>query len=814
MEQILRSLRYTARRLVKAPTITATVLLILAIATGFNTAIFSAVDAVLLRPLPFRNPGHLVLMWESTPIDKTTDEVPITPADFLEIRHSNRSFDAIAALKAVSFNLTSADVPEKVSGARVSATLFSMLGVKPVLGREFTPEEELAGNDKVAIIANTLWRRRFNSDPTILGKNIVFDGNVYTVVGVMPAGFEFPGGSEFPAYLRFGTGTELWKPLGLTPDEYTDRSNFRYVVLGRVKDSTTLPQARSDLAAIVSAINARQTDVNDTVGAKIVPLQEQMVREIRPALLLLWGASFLLLSIACVNVTNILLAHANAHRKQIAIQSALGASRSRIVGEALLHSVTLSIAGGLAGCAIAVLLMRLMKAYGATNLQRLTAVGVNGWVLGCGLLVSIITGILFGLVPARTIVRHDLIAVLNQNAEGHSERLAGKNLRRFFIILQVSLSVILVSSAFLAILSFAKLLRVDLGFQAQRVLTMNISLPPARYASAEQRFAFFRSVLDNVRALPGVKSTAVIDSLPLSGSGRTTKTTIMAEACPPDQKPWVEYRVISPDYFSVMNIPLLRGRNFAGGDSASTQAIINQEFAERCWPNQDATGQHFKPGSGTSGPWLTIVGVVKDVRSSSPEESPQMQAYLPYFEDAPASMALTVQTASDPAGLIAGVQRAIWAVDKQQPVDHVGTMNQFFSNAISRRKFQTILLTCFALAALLLAATGIYGLASYLVVQRRYEMGIRAALGATDTSIVRLILKESLGSAGIGVLIGVVTSWSFARVLQSFLYEVQASSPVILLGIALFLIGVVFIASYFPARRAAQVDPLTVLRAQ
>ena len=812
MRVFLRDMRYAVRALRKKPVFLGMALFLLCLGTGVNTLLFSVVDSVLLRSLPYENAQQLCLLWESSPVVQNSRDLPVTPADFLEIKKSNRTFQDFAAFRAAEFNLTSTDEPERVAGARISTNLFSLLNVQPRLGRTFFPQEEQAGSDSVVVISDALWKRRFGSDGTVLGKTLRLDEKTYTIVGVMPPGFEFPRGAEMPAAMRFSPATEIWKPLGFTPEEYSDRADFRYAVLGRLKSQITLQQARTDLDSTVQAINGRQSRLEDTVTSKLVPLQESVVHDIRPAIMLLWIASFFVLLIACFNVASLLVIRAIASRRELAVKAALGASRRQLIQQLLIESTLLTVTGALLGFVSAAFLLRLLVTWMPANMPRAAEIHINPGVFVLSVLTSLVTGLIFGLVPAKAGVTASVEEVLKSSGTGATYSVFGRRLQKTLMIFQVAASQVLVVCALLVVFSFSKLTHVDLGFATDNVLTMQVPLTVSQYPLAEKRKEFFQAVIEKVQLLPGVRHVAVIDSLPLSGGGRTTNTTLRGERCNSEDNLPVEYRFVSPEYFRVMGIPLELGRTFVPMDSSDTTAIINETFAQQCWPGQSPIGKQFKTGRGQQGPWKTVVGIVKDVRSSSPAAMARPQAYLPYFDSVPPVMTLAVQTAGEPLSLVHSVENEIWSVDKHQPVYKVRSTRQLFAETLSKQRFETFLLVSFAIIALSLACAGVYAVASYSATERRLEMGIRIAFGAERKSLLALMMKDALGSAVLGIAGGLLASFVVSRYMQSELYQVTGTSPVILISTSVIMLAVAALASYLPAHRASVVDPMQVLR--
>jgi putative ABC transport system permease protein len=811
---ILQDVKYSFRVLTKSPLFLGMVLLLLCIGTGVNTLVFSVVNAVLLRPLPFSSPDRLYLLWESSPMIKNLPELPVAPVDFLEIRNSNRSFENLAAFRAAEFSLTSTDPPERVAGARISANLFPLLGVQPFLGRTFFPEEEQAGKDNVVVISTTLWKRKFAGDPGIVGKTLSLDQMPYTIVGVMPAGFQFPHGSEMPAAMRFAPISEIWKPLGLTPQEYNDRGNFRYAVLGRLKPGVTITQALTDLNTIVQAINSQQPRHNNAVTARLVPLQEFAVHNVRPALTLLWMASFLVLATACFNVASLMLARSLGVRREIALRAALGAGKRQLVQQVIIESVMLTVAGGLLGFALATILLRLVIVWLPIDLPRASEIHINLQVFAWCMVTSIVTGLLVSVGPAKSGTSGALEQVLRSSGNGTTYSSFGRRFQKALVTFQVMASLVLLMCTLLIGLSFNKLMQVDVGFATDNVLTMQIPLTAAEYPSPEKRKDFFEAVMKNVKSLPGIRKVAVVDSVPLSGGGRTTNTTLRGEPCNSADELSVEYRIVSPEYFQAMGIPIRQGRAFVDQDSgsSSTPAIINEVFAQQCWPAQNPIGKEFKPGRGQQGPWVSVVGVVRDVRNSSPAVDAAPQAYLPYFDATLPTMTMVVQTANDPLSMVSSVQRAIWQVNKHQAVSNVRSTRQLFSETLARQRFEVVLLVFFAVTALSLAGGGVYGVSSYMAAQRGREIGIRIACGADRKSLIRLLVKDAIRPAIIGVIGGSLISLIALRFVRSELYQIRETNPLVLILTSLVLMALSAIAGYIPARRAVCTDPIRVLK--
>ncbi len=810
MSTLLQDLRYGLRMLAKNPGFTAVAVMTLALGIGANTAIFSVVNAVLLRPLPYQQPDHLVKVWGNfAGIGLANNQNWISAPEFKDLESQNRSFSHIAAMSDASFNLIINGSPQRIEGALVSPSLFPMLGVQALWGRTFLPEESQPGRDAVVLLNYGLWQRGFGGDRSIVGRRLNINGISYAVVGVMPAGFQYPNDAD------------MWGPLAFQPSDLVpnNRGNHGLEVLARIKPDLSLEQARSDMKALTKAVEEQNPNypyVRFQFAFTLTPLLEETVSDIQKALWILTGAVALVLLIACANVANLLLVRASGREREIAIRIAIGASRRRLIGQLLTESVLLAVVGGAAGLLIARWGLAVLINISSAIFPRLAGASVDGRVLGFTMLVALGTGIIFGLVPALQCVRdvnHESLKEGGRSASGSS---ASQRLRHSLVAAELALSLVLLNGAGLLLRSFWRLQQVDGGFQPDHVLTMRVSLPETRYSRPEQVRAFFRDAVDRISRLPGVQAAGAVSDLPLSGQGTSGTTTMDTHAVPPDAaSPEADWRVVTPGYFQAMGIARISGRYFDDHDADESPpvAIVDETLAKTYWPNEDTVGKRLHLGGVESkAPWMTVVGVVRHVRYRTLEAQSRTEVYWPEAQNPSSSLSLAIRTSSDPHNFATTAQKEVQAVDPQQPVYRVRTMEELLENSLARRRLSMLLLSIFAGAALLLAAVGIYGIMSYWVNQRAREMGIRMALGADRFDLLRLVVQQSLILAGVGVAIGLVSSLASTRLVSSLLFDVKPSDPPTLATVAIGLAGVALLASWAPAHRATKVDPIVALR--
>jgi predicted permease len=810
MDSILRDLRYSLRSLARNPGFTAIVIAVLALGIGANTAIFTVIDSVLLRPLPFHDPGRLVKIWgRFTGIGIPGDRNWISPPEFKDFERLNRSFSEIAAMSGASFNLSAGARPERVDGAAVSTSLFPMLGVKPELGRLFTSDEETQGRDRVALVSHALWQRRFGGDPALIGRTVRVNGVPFQIVGVLPAWFNYP------------PDVEIWGPLAFGKDDLSPnaRGGHGLEVLARVKPELSLEQARADAAAMTRGIieeNPGYDYKKANFAVLLAPLLDEVVGDVRKPLWILMAAVCAVLLIACANVAGLLLARANTREREIAIRVALGAGQGVLIRQLLMESLLLGGLSGAAGLALAWWGLKVLKAMAESSFPRVATASLDTTSIAFAIALSLVTAVVFGLVPALQAARSVTHEALKDGGRGSSGSARSQRLRRTLVTAEVAVSLMLLVGAGLLVRSFLSLKRTDPGFRPDDVLTMRFALPDETHGKPEMQRAFYRELLDRVTKLPGVESAGGVSGLPLSGSSSSGTTTIDTNAVPPDQRsPESDWRVVLPGYFESMGIKLQRGRAFDARDNetAARVAVVDESLADKYWPGEDPIGKRLKQGdTGSPDPWLTVVGVVSHVRYRTLEAASRTTLYRPHAQDTREAMSLTIRTTLDPSVMANAVQRTASALDPDQPMYKVRTMNQLLAESIARRRLAMSLLVVFAACALLLAAIGLYGVMSYAVTQRTHEIGIRVALGASRAQVVRMILGQSLAITGAGILIGLLGAAGVARAVSNMLFGVQPGDPLTFAAVAVCLALVGLTASYIPARRASAVDPAISLR--
>jgi len=804
-----QDLRYGLRMLVSNPGFTIVAVVALALGIGANSAIFSVVNTVLLKPLPYRNPDALVMVWEEATHLGFPFNTP-SPANFIDWREQNTVFESMAAMAQKSFNLTGAGEPERFDGRRVSANLFTLLGVEPVLGRTFRAEEDQPGS-RVVILSYGVWQRRFGGDSGVIGRPVNLNGESYTVIGVMPGSVDLPSIDNWH--------DQLWVPIAFTSEDAASRGNHYLEVIARLKPGITQKQAQAEMSTIAARLEQQYPAENTRIGATVQSLHERVVGNIKPALLVLLGAVAFVLLIACANVANLLLARAAVRQKEIALRLALGASRARLTRQFLAESVLLAAMGGACGLALSFVALHVLKIFIPTSISQAQAISMDAKVLIFTALVSLVTGLIFGLAPATQASNFNLNDTLKEGGRDSGAGSRGNRIRNLLVISEVAISFLLLIGAGLLISSFLHLLKLDPGYRADHLLTMKIVLPETKYPDKERRAPFFRELIRRVQTLPGVQSVAVASNLPLTYNGDSMPIGIEGRADPPpDQMPDVILRVVSPGYFSTMGIPLVQGRDFTEQDKpdAVRVAVISEKTARHFWPGESPIGKRFKPGLVTGdSPWREVVGVVKDVRQNDFVAEPKMQMYMAHEQVGSfAPNAVVVRTSVDPQSLGTAVRKTVWEIDKDQPVSDIRSMEEIVSEAVARQRFSMVLLGVFAMLALVLAAVGIYGVMSYSVGQRTHEIGIRMALGAQRSDVLKMAVGQGLRLVLIGVAIGVVSAAVLTRVMTSLLFGVSATDPVTFIAISLLLISVALLASYIPALRAARIDPMVALRYQ
>ena len=804
LESILRDARYGARALLKNKGFTAVAVLTLALGIGANTAIFSVIDAVLLRPLPYPESERLVKLYARDPAG---DAFAVSPADFLEGYARAQAFEHLSAYRESSFNMASRERPERVSGAVVSPEFFSVMGVGARLGRHITPAQDAPGGPRVVVLGHAFWQKRFGGDAGVLGKSIDLDGEPRTVVGVMPEGFQFPAGAELWASARYAVPEH---PLRPTQDPTTRRNSQYFNVVGRLRAGVGLEQANAEAKAVAARLKQQYGEEEEAVSALVLTLHEDVVGETRSALLLLVGAVAILLLIACANVANILLARGATRQKEIALRLALGAGRVRLVRQFLTESLLLALAGGGLGVLLAMWALAPLKALVPQEMSGGTPLALDARVLAFTALVSLGAALVFGLFPALNLADQDLNGVLKEGGRGGSGGARSNRARRVLVVSEIALAAVLLTGAGLLIRSLDHLLDAPLGFEPGRVLTAQLTLPQARYPEKTQRAAFVGRVLEQLGGAPEVESAAAVSRIPLN-FGRSTRSVEVQGRTPPAGG-WVtpDYLVASPGYFRSMGVPLLAGRDFDARDVAGAQrvVVINEAAARHFWPGEDPLGKLIK----TDDEWSQVVGVVGNVRQVSLAEPPAAAVHVPYAQDPWPFMALVVRAKSAPAGAVPALREAVGGVDRDVPLYGVRPMGEVLTTSVAARRWRTLLLSLFALTALGLACLGIYGVTAYSVTQRTHEMGIRMTLGAQKRDVLRLVVVQGLKLAVVGVAAGLLVALALSRLATSMLYGVEAADPLTLAAVSAILIAVTAAACLVPARRAANVDPLVALK--
>ncbi|HEY0321329.1 MAG TPA: ABC transporter permease [Pyrinomonadaceae bacterium] len=808
MKALLQDLRYGARMLWKSPGFTLIAVIALALGIGANTAIFSAINTLILRPLPYRDSERLVTVWEYNRPRNRHQNV-INPGNFMDWRDQNTVFEEMAAYADFRINLTGKEEPLEVPAQAATTNLFHVLGVEPIKGRSFTEED--AGSDaNPVILGYNLWQTRFGGDSRIVGQMITLNGKESTIIGVMPAGFQW--------FVKKGSLTgksaELWTPVKFDESQRI-RKGRSWSAVARLKPGVTREQAQAEMNTIGSRLEQQYAQFNTGWGVELVPLREQFVGEIRPALWILLGAVGFVLLIACANVANLLLARAAARHREIAIRTALGANRWRIVRQLLTESILLSTLGGVVGLMLAWWGIELLTVFSPRDLVSLDKISINPTVLIFTTAVSFLTGIIFGIAPALEATRLNTSEMLKEGGKtiGGSPRV--RRLRAAFVIAEIALSLVLLVGAGLMVKSLVRLQSVNPGFNAENVLTMRVILPQRKYAEDAQVLGFFKQAVERIEALPGVKSAGAVSFLPFTGLAAATSMKIEGRPEPPaGEKPGTEVRVVDENYFRTMGIPLISGRAFSADEEKEARhvVVINEQLARQYFPNENPIGKRLTINMMDDPVPSQIIGVVGDTKHLSLDSETRAMAYWPHPELTYSGMTIVVRTTNDPTQLAAAVQRQIQEIDPNQPVSDVRTMNQWLAESVARARFNTLLLGLFSAVALVLAAVGIFGVISYSVTQRTHEIGIRMALGASARDVLKMVVWQGMALTIIGVGLGLAAAFALTRLMQSLLFEVSASDPLTFAFVSLLLALVAFAACYIPARRATRVDPMTALR--
>jgi len=798
MNSLWKDTRYAMRTLMKRPGFALIALLTLALGIGANTAIFSIVNGVLLRPLPFSEPDRLVWVWGR--ILNAGQRASVSPPDYLDYRELNKSFEQFAASMNVPYNLTSGGEPERLLGARVTGNYFQAFGVNAALGRTFSLDNEQSGQDQVVVLSDGLWKRRFGADPSIVTKTITLDGKSYQVLGVLPSSFRFPQSAE------------LWAPLnfGAFPEMKIRKAHFLRPV-GRLREGVSLAQAQSEMDAIAGRLAEQYPDSNTGWSLGLVSLREQINGVVKQTLLVLLGVVVFVLLIACANVANLLLVRAASRQKEMALRAALGASRWRLVRQMLIESLLLSLIGGVLGTLFAIWGVDLLVTFSDRYLPSTTQVSIDSTVLGFTLALSLLAGVVFGAVPALNASRINFNQMLKEGGRSGSEGPQRNRTRSLLTVLESALALILLVGAGLMIRSFLQLQNVNPGFDPSNVLTVRIDLPRTKYDTPEKAGTFFEELRSRIAELPGVEAVGSVTELPMSGQLNDVPFTI--EGRPPvraNERFGADFRRISGDYFRAMRIPLLKGRLFNEQEvrQSSKVVVISESLASTCFPNEESLSKHLVLDIGKDA--YEIVGVVGDVRHRGLGSNPFAMMYLP--TQAAGGTNVVVRTSVAPTSLAAGVRQAVKAIDRDQPVSALRPMEQWVSESTALSRYRTTLLGLFAAVALALAVIGIYGVTSYSVEQRTHELGVRIALGARQADVLRLVVVQGMKLVLGGIGIGLVGAFMLTRVMSGFLFGVRPTDPLTFGLVAAMLVMVALVACYVPARRATKVDPMVALR--
>jgi putative ABC transport system permease protein len=785
-----QDLRYGARTLMKQPGFTLIAVLTLALGIGANTAMFSVVNAVLLRPLPFPEPERLMLV-EAKGINN------FAAPDFRDLATQNRSFSHLGAYANATFNLSGGSEPERVNGARISTSLLPTLGVQPLYGRNLTAEEDREGGEKVALLSHGLWQRQFGADQGVVGRAVRLDEQSYTVIGVLPPGLNFPPDKE------------VFVPLALRAVDLTNYEGYFLTIIARLKPAVTRPQADAELATII-----KPGERGPRFGSvRVLGLQEALVGDVRTMMLVLMGAVLFLVLIACANLANLLLTATARRQKEIAVRLSLGASRSRVVWQFLTESLLLAVLGGLAGLLLAYWGMALVNALLPTTIPRIGEIGVDGQVLGFTSALTLTTGLLFGTLPALRASQTALTEALKAGSRTPGGSIGSRRLRASLIVSQVALTVVLLTGAGLFIKSFVRLQQTPLGFQPERLLTARVTLPRSAYATPQQRQSFAQRLLEEVPKQPGMREAALTSALPFAAGNPSYGVLMYGQEQGFPGMATANFRSISPDYFRVMGIPLLKGREFTDEDHerAPMVTVINETMAKQYWPNEDPIGQRIKETSNERA-WREIVGIIGSVRHRARGEEPRPEMFVPWNQVPATTLNLAVRTQVEPASFGAALYQTVASIDANLPVFEVRTMEERLFDSVAQPRFRTALLGLFAALALVMAVVGLYAVMAFSVAQRTHELGIRVALGAQRRDVIGLVLWQGVKLVGTGVVIGLAGAWALTRVLTTLLYEVKPTDPLTFLAVPVLLIVVAILACWLPARQAARVDPITALR--
>ena len=810
MNTLWRDLRYSVRMLIKSPAFTGVAVLSIALGVGANTTVFSVINAVLLRSVPYQEPNTLMLFWGDSPgAPSLRNHSQVSATDIADYRAQNRVFEDVATYAGWYPIMTGDGEAERIPGIQVGDGFFKIMKGQPLLGRVFTAEEQVDGKDFVIVLGYGLWQRRFGSDPNIVGKKVELSGRPYNIVGVMAADFH-----PLPSTLVSPEG-QFYRPVAENYDD-SARDERHLRAIARLKPGATVEQARNDVKVIAQRLEQQHPETNKEQGAYVVSITDEITGGIRPTLLMIFGAVIFVLLVACANVANLLLARSTVRSKEITIRSAIGAARSQLIRQLLTESLVLAMLGGVLGLLLAIWGTGLVESAGSKINPMFHDIHVDMRCLAFTFGISIITGLIFGLAPAMQISRPNLAESLKESGRGSGPSASRNRLRSVLVVSEIALTLVLLVCAGLLIRTVMRLRNVDTGFNAQNILAMNVGLPGIKYPKPENQVAFYKEVTQRIASLPGVKATGTTSVLPLSDNFDGRGLVVEDHPKPRGEEITVDLYIASPGYLRAMDIPLLKGRAITEQDTMDSAriALINSTMSAQLWPNEDPLGKRIKfPGSEKNPqPWRTVVGVVKDVSQYALDKKPPMQIYVPHAQFPTGFSTIVVKTENEPMTMTGAIRREIQAVDKDQAVFNVTSLEQLMGNSILNRRFFMILLLVFAGLALTLAAVGIYGVMSYVASQRTHEIGIRMALGAQASDVLKLIIGNGMVLALIGVSAGLAGSFALTRLLTGLLFGVSATDAVTFLVVSVGLILVALFACYIPARRATKVDPLVALR--
>jgi putative ABC transport system permease protein len=819
LESLTQDIRFALRILRKNPGFVAIAVLTLALGIGASTAVFSLVNAVLLKPLPYPNSGQIAFPWRQAPpgLNLGYNDLPWGRIEFLFLSQESQTFQALGAFKSDSFNLTGSGDPARLDGLRASAGFFHALGVSPVLGRTFTDDEDQPGHEHSVVLGYQLWRDRFGGDPAILGRSLELNGDAYTVLGVMPAGFVFPRAQEMPGSFTFAREAQLWIPLALSRGALIPAEPSELAIVGRLKPGITVAQGQAEMDVLGQRLQAQFPQAKGWFTSRLTPMARQLGGETRRPLLLILGAVGIVLLIACSNVASLLLTRSLGRKREFTLRAALGADKRRLIRQLLTESLLLASFGGLLGTLLSAAAIHFMKILGPLSIPRLSETALDFRVLGFAVGVSLFSGVCFGLAPAIAGTRENLIESLKEGGPRSGESQATTKLRNALLVSEVALAFVLVIAAGLLAQTFFHLLSVDPGFNPARVLTFELSLPASKYTNQDQIVALYQSALQKLRGLPGVESAGITETVPMGGATESTALRIPGHpATDPNDRPYSNYTMASPGYFVTVGTPMLRGRDFLESDTVDSVpvTIINSAMAKKYWPGEDPIGKQVGPLSRLY-PVATIIGIVADTKRLSLREEPPPEMYVPYTQKVWPSlltMDVVLRTKVDPVAAAASAREAIHSVDPDLPLANIATLETLVDGSMTQQRFAMFVLGTFGALALLLASIGMYGVISYSTMQRTQEIGIRMALGAQRRNVLAMVLGHGSRLAGLGIAIGLIAALAMGHTMASFLYGVQASDPLTLAGVSLLLLAVALLACYVPARRAMRTDPVIALR--